>query len=96
MERTSAKVNETLERLSTEKIATFKTIRVLMIAGKQSSYALDPDLCARIGFEVGYIWDVDHLCKRTMDRQIDAHQRLYNYVHDIWVASRYRTTEKGN
>ncbi|RWA98281.1 SMEK domain-containing protein [Mesorhizobium sp.] len=79
-ERTSAKVNDTLAKLSAGQITAFPRIRVLMIAGKQASYTLDAAQCARVGFEVGDIWDIDDLCKRSMDLPIDVLQSLYNYV----------------
>ena len=79
-ERTSAKVNETLAKLTPDQIATYRKIRVLMIAGKQSSYTLNDADCARIGFSKEDIWDLDLLCKRCMDLQIDVLQSLYNYV----------------
>ena len=79
-ERTSAKVNDTLAKLTAEQIATFPRIRMLMIAGKQSSYTLNDVDCARVGFSQDDIWDVDALCKRCMDVQIDVLQTLYDYV----------------
>ncbi len=79
-ERTSAKVNETLRKLTADQIATYPKIRVLMIAGKQSSYTLDADQCARVGFTTDDIWDIDVLCKRCMDLQIDTLQAVYDYI----------------
>lgn len=79
-ERTSKKVNETLAKLSDQQIADYPDIRVLMIAGKQSSYTLDEVAATRVGFSVDDIWDVDVLCKRCMDLPIDVLQTLYNYV----------------
>src|SRR5262245_16201218 len=40
-ERTSAKVNDTLAKLTADHIMAYPKIRVLMIAGKQSSYSLN-------------------------------------------------------
>lgn len=79
-ERTSFKVNETLAKLSAEQIAIYPKVRMLMIAGKQSSYSLDPAECKRVGFTKDDIWDIDVLCKRCMDMQIDVLQTVYNYV----------------
>lgn len=79
-ERTSAKVNDTLKKLTDEQIAAYPKIRVLMIAGRQSSYTLDPAQCTRVGFREDDIWDIDVLCKRCMDLQIDVLQSVYNYV----------------
>jgi hypothetical protein len=79
-ERTSVKVNETLKKLTAEQIATYPKVRVLMIAGKQSSYTLDANQCTRVGFTMDDIWDVDVLCKRCMDIQIDVLQAVYDYI----------------
>jgi hypothetical protein len=81
-ERTSAKVNETLAKLSADQIAKYPKIHVLMIAGKQSSYTLNNDDCARVCFRKEDIWDVDVLCKRCMDLPIDVLQTLYNYIRN--------------
>jgi hypothetical protein len=78
--RTSEKVNATLKRLSDDQIKAYPKIRVLMIAGKQSSYTLDPALCARASFSENEIWDIDDLCKRCMDLPIDVLQLLYNQL----------------
>ncbi len=78
--RSSAKVNDMLAKLSDEHIRTYENIRVLMIAGKQSSYTLDPVQSARAHFSVNDIWDTDNLCKRCMDLSIDGLQLIYDHV----------------
>ncbi|UGY02470.1 SMEK domain-containing protein [Bradyrhizobium quebecense] len=79
--RTSAKVNDMLETLSDEQIAAYSKIRVLMIAGKQSSYTLDAGQCARASFSAEDIWDIHDLGKRCMDLTVDVLQLIYNHVH---------------
>lgn len=78
--RTSAKVNDMLAKLSHEQIKTYTKIRVLMIAGKQSSYTLDDTLSARASFDVDDIWDIDDLGKLCMDLPVDVLQLVYNHV----------------
>jgi len=78
--RTSAKVNATLEALSEDQLTTYSKIRVLMIAGKQSSYTLDDKLCTRVSFTVDDIWDIDDLGKLCMDLPVDVLQRIYDHV----------------
>lgn len=79
--RTSAKVNDTLDALSDEQIKAYPKIRVLMIAGKQSSYTLDAGLCSRASFSAEDIWDIHDLGKRCMDLPVDVLQLVYSHVH---------------
>jgi hypothetical protein len=78
--RTSAKVNAMLATLSEEQIKDYSKIRVLMIAGKQSSYTLDPTECARSSFSENDIWDIDDIGKLCMDLPVDVLQLIYNHV----------------
>ena len=78
--RTSAKVNDMLATLSDDQINAYPKIRVLMIAGKQSSYSLDPALRARASFDETDIWDIDDLGKLCMDLPVDVLQLVYNHV----------------
>lgn len=78
--RSSAKVDATLEKLTDDQLKTYSKIRVLMIAGKQSSYTLDDALCARASFTKDDIWDIDDLGKLCMDLPVDALQRIYDHV----------------
>ena len=78
--RTSAKVNDMLKKLNDEQIKTYTKIRVLMIAGKQSSYTLDATLSARASFDKDDIWDIDDLGKLCMDLPVDVLQLVYNHV----------------
>lgn len=78
--RTSAKVNDMLAALSDEQIKTYSKIRVLMIAGKQSSYTVNGALSARTFFKKEDIWDISDLGKLCMDLPVDVLQLLYNHV----------------
>lgn len=80
-DKTSAKVNDMLSKLSANQISTYGIIRVLMISGKQGSYTLDTQLAARAAFEIKSIWDMDDLCKLCMDLPLETLHRLYTYVH---------------
>jgi hypothetical protein len=79
-ERTSAKVKDTLAKISADQLAIYPRVRVLIIGHRQISYTLDDAQCARVKFTPDDIWDVDTLCKRCMDLQIDVLQSLYNHV----------------
>lgn len=79
-EKTTKKVNETLEKITEQQIKDFQHIKVLVIGVKQGSYTLDPDQCARMGFTEADIWDVDDLCKRCMDLEADVLQTLYSHI----------------
>lgn len=78
--RTSAKVNDMLATLSDDQIKTYSKIRILMIAGKQSSYTLDSTLSTRASFKECDIWDIDDLGKLCMDLPVDVLQLVYNHV----------------
>jgi hypothetical protein len=65
----SAKVNKTLEKLTSDQKKRFPKIRVLILGKKQSQYSLTPTLANPIGFEVDHIWDLD-----TLDRLEQLHR----------------------
>lgn len=81
-QHTSAKVNETLKKLSVEQISLYPKIRVLMIGGKQQSYTLNEPDCTRVGFSEKDIWDVNVLCKRAMNLSVGELQSLYKFIRD--------------
>jgi hypothetical protein len=78
--KTSAKINETLEKIADEDLKRYETIRVLIIGRKQGSYTLDPSQYERCRFNEFGIWDIFELCKQLMDIPLDRLQKLADYV----------------
>jgi hypothetical protein len=79
-QKTSAKVNETLVKITEEQLDDYDDIRVLVIGTKQRSYTLDDAQCKRCGFSKEKIKDVIDLCKESMDLKLDDLQRLFELV----------------
>jgi hypothetical protein len=79
-QRSSTKINETLKKITDDHLKTFPKVQVLIVGRKQSSYTLDPQLCARFGFEEADIWDVDELCKLAMNLDLPDLQSLHEHV----------------
>ncbi len=79
-QKTSAKVNETLTKITDEQLCTYKNIRVLVVGSKQSSYSLDKDQMLRTGFTEDDVLDVDDLCKLAMDLPLNRLQSLFEHV----------------
>ncbi|MBK7589515.1 MAG: SMEK domain-containing protein [Bacteroidetes bacterium] len=49
-QKTSTKINETLEKITKEQIALFKKVKVLIIGEKQNSYTLNKKNCKKCNF----------------------------------------------
>jgi hypothetical protein len=79
-QKTSAKVNDTLDALTAEQIKAYSKIRVLVIGAKQGTYTLNADLCKKANFAESDIWDINDVCKRALDVPLDRLQVLYEYV----------------
>jgi hypothetical protein len=79
-QRTSAKINDTLKALTADQLQAYSKIRVLVIGTKQGSYTLSPDLCAKAHFSESDIWDINDICKRSLDVPLDRLQSIYEYV----------------
>jgi hypothetical protein len=79
-QRSSAKINETLRKITDDQLKTYAEVQVLVVGRKQSSYTLDPTLSARVSFEEADIWDVDELCKLAMNLDLPDLQALYEHI----------------
>ncbi|MBY2941845.1 SMEK domain-containing protein [Rhizobium leguminosarum] len=79
-DKSSAKVNDMLRKLSASQVSKYSTIYMLVISGKQGSYSLDKKQCAKANFKEKNIWDMDDLCKLCMDLPLETLHRLYAYV----------------
>ena len=79
-QKSSAKVNETLMKLTAEQLKTYEKIKVFVIGTKQKAYTLEPTLCASCKFTEEDIWDISDLCRKTIDLSLEVLQTLHNYV----------------
>ena len=79
--KTSQKVNETLEKITKEQQTNYTEFKILIIGSKQSSYTLKED-AEQLGFTVGDIIDLDHVCRDIMALKIEDLQSLYRYMKD--------------
>lgn len=79
-EKSSAKVNDTLKRVSQLSDNPYTKIVVLIIRARQSSYTLDSDLCAALHFSEENIWDITTLCRKALDLPLDRIQALYEQI----------------
>jgi hypothetical protein len=77
---TSAKVNDTLAKITNEQAASYSQIRILIIGKKQSSYTLAPTLTAKFGVSENNIWDITELCRLAIAMPVLRLQDLHRMV----------------
>ncbi|QXA94182.1 Uncharacterised protein [Citrobacter braakii] len=78
-DKTSAKVNETLEKASSY-TTSYKKIRILTLQNKQSSYTIDEELSKSFEFTKEDIWDVNDVLNKVMHLDIDKLQKLSELI----------------
>lgn len=79
-ERTSTKVNKTLESVTKEDLRRFPNIRILVVSTKQGQYTIADDHAKRTGFKEEDVWDYRDLCKMALSLPIERVQELHNLV----------------
>jgi hypothetical protein len=77
---TTAKVNNTLQKITADQSSKYKKIIVLGMNKRQRTYSIDETLAKKYNFEADDIWDLDVLARKAFDLQIDKLQDLYNFV----------------
>jgi len=80
-EKTSAKINSTLDKITEEQISKYNTFNVLIIGDKQNTYRLTQDLVDKVNFkEKENLLDLTDIAKVivTLDL-VDLHQ-----IHDLF------------
>jgi len=80
-EKTSSKINSTLDKITKEQKSIYNTFNVLIIGDKQNSYSLTQDLVDSVGFkEKENLLDLTNIAKVivTLDL-VDLHQ-----IHDLF------------
>lgn len=77
----TAKVNETLKKITSAHLTDYKRFVVLVLGKKQGSYSIDPALAIRChNFKEKDIWDLNTLSKKTVGLEIDDLRSLYEVI----------------
>lgn len=79
-DKSSDKVNETLEKSKHLVPNVYEKIIVFIISKKQKSYTLDKNLCNQLKFDESCIWDVNSLLKEIMVLPIDKLEDVYQII----------------
>lgn len=75
---TSEKVNNTLEKTTTEQLGKYDTIKVFILGKKQGKYdAVKAELMTKCSFKIADIMDISDLCKQTISLRYDDLYSLY-------------------
>jgi len=78
-DKTSAKINETLEAIIDEQKSSYKKIRIFILGYKQNSYSIKRELSKKFKFKPEeHIWDIDSILKEIVSIEIDKLEMLYN------------------
>ena len=78
-QKTTAKINETLEAISDEQKTAYEKIRIFILGYKQNSYAIKRELTKKFKFKhEEHIWDIDSILKEIVSLEIDKLEMLYN------------------
>lgn len=77
---TTAKVNNTLEKVTADQASKYSKLIVLGLNKRQQTYAINSTLATKYSFTADDIWDLDTLARKALDLQIDDLQALYNLV----------------
>ena len=70
-QKTSAKINETLSKITGEAESEYEIIRVFILGEKQNSYSLNNDLSSKFKFTESNIIDIDNLLKDIITLNIN-------------------------
>lgn len=78
---TSAKIKNTLKKITTNQYKKYNKIYVLGLNPRQRKYSFDKNLAKKYKFSSDNVWDLDTLVRKAFDLPIDKLQELYNFVH---------------
>jgi hypothetical protein len=76
----SAKVNDTLAKITDDQAASYSQIRILVIGKRQNSYTLNPALTAKFNFTEDDIWDTTEHCRLAIAMPLLRLQDLHRMV----------------
>ncbi|MEA5550242.1 SMEK domain-containing protein [Anabaena cylindrica UHCC 0172] len=79
-EKTSTKINDTLNTVLDNKIKKYDDIYILIIGYKQKSYTENKDLWDKLNFKKENIWDINTLCKKAIELPLDKLQAIHQYI----------------
>lgn len=79
-DKSSEKVNETLEKSKALVPKTYEKIIIFIVSKKQKTYTLNSELCNQVNFGESDIWDINSLLKEAMSLPIDKLEDLHNII----------------
>ncbi|BAZ80483.1 SMEK domain-containing protein [Sphaerospermopsis kisseleviana CS-549] len=79
-QKTSAKINDTLNTVLEHNIQEYNDIYILIIGYKQNSYTEKKDLWEKLNFTKENIWDINTICKKVIDLPLDTLQSIHQYI----------------
>lgn len=79
-DKSSAKVNATLEKIDGDQRKAYPNIRILVIGEKQGSYTLTGEPYEGSKFTPDMVWDFNDVCSRIMSLSIDSLADLADYI----------------
>lgn len=88
-QKTSKKINETLEKITPKQRETYDNFIVFIIDNKQHSYTLNKTLTKRNNFSIERdIWDINDLSKKVVALDLMKLKELYDYLKNEFVKVR--------
>lgn len=78
----SAKVNETLKKITAEQRKSYGKFKVLIIGQKQKKYTLNSALASKNNFKKDDILGITELCREIMDLELGDLQAVHRKVSD--------------
>ena len=78
----TAKVNDTLRKITKEAASAYDTFRILIIGERQGSYSIDPALAKSRSFKSAAIYGMIELCRDIMALSLDDLQAVHRKVAD--------------
>jgi len=82
--KTSAKINNTLEKIKDNDLQTvFTCIRILIVGEKQGSYTgVDETLCKELSFNISNIWDITDVLKLVVTLETRQVKEIHDYIKE--------------
>lgn len=77
---TSEKINETLNKITSEQAKKYGRIVVLVIGKRQGTYTIDDTLASQLSFNIDNIWDLDEIARKIVSLDIDRLQVVHRII----------------
>jgi hypothetical protein len=79
-EKTSTKINNTLETILDEDRMAYSEITILIIGYKQTKYTPNEELWNKFNFKKENIWDINKICQEAIILDLDTLQSIHQYI----------------